>query len=284
MSYIDTGNPNPAAPTIIFVHGNPTSSYLWRNIIPHISPAARCIAPDLVGFGDSGKMPSNGYYIHEHIEYFSAFISAVVPANENIIFVLHDWGSALGFDWARKNEQRVRGLVFMEFTHPLMSPDDFAGWDTFSKMRDPETGRDLVLEQNFFIERILKHNGTSGVVSEAVMEHYRRPFLKPADREPIWRFPNEIPLEGRSPEVGMMIWQNWDWLKAGNNRVPKLMFWVEPGMLVPPQKVKEISEWMGDMKVVGLGPSRHFPQEEYPDRIGEETRKFVDGILANKTA
>ena len=284
MAYVDTGNPNTAATTVVFMHGNPTSSYLWRNIIPHISPVARCVAPDLVGFGDSGKMPSNGYFVKEHVEYFDAFMRAVVPAHEKVVFVLHDWGSALGFDWARKNEQRVAGLVFMEFVTALASLENLAGWETFSKMRHPETGRDLVLVQNFFIEGILKHYGTSNEVTEAVMEHYRRPFLNPSDREPIWRFPNEIPLEGRSPEVGMMIWQFWDWLKAGNNPIPKLMFWVEPGMVIPPHQVKEISEWMGDPKVVGLGPSGHFPQEEYPDRIGEETRKFVDVILRSKIA
>ncbi|CAN9396983.1 unnamed protein product [Alternaria alternata] len=283
MAYIDTGTPNTSATTVIFMHGNPTSSYLWRNIIPHMSPVARCVAPDLVGFGDSGKMPSNGYFIREHVEYFDAFMSAVVPADEQVVFVLHDWGSMLGFDWARKNEQRVSGLVFMESINPLLSPEKFAGWETFSKMRHPDTGRDMVLGQNFFIEGILKHHGTSGVVSEAVMEQYRRPFLNPSDREPIWRFPNEIPLEGRSPEVGMLLWQLWDWLKAGNNQVPKLMFWVEPGMLIPPHQVKEYSEWMGVTKVIGLGPSGHFPQEEYPDRIGEETRKFVDAILTSKT-
>ncbi|CAG5174347.1 uncharacterized protein ALTATR162_LOCUS7767 [Alternaria atra] len=283
MAYVDTGTPNTAATTVVFVHGNPTSSYLWRNIIPHISPVARCVAPDLVGFGDSGKMPSNGYYIREHAEYFGAFMEAVLPANDKVVLVVHDWGSALGFDWARKNEQRVAGLVFMEFVYASLTAENFVGWDDrLSKMRDPDTGHKLVLEENYFVEVILKKHGTSKGVPEAVMEHYRRPFANPLDREPQWRMPNEIPLEGRAPDVGKMVWQAWEWLKAGNNQVPKLIFWVEPGMLVPPHRVKDVAEWMGNPKVVGLGPSGHFPQEEYPHRIGEETRKFVDNILEGK--
>ena len=214
MAYVDTGHPSTAATTtVVFVHGNPTSSYLWRNVIPHVSPGARCVAPDLVGFGDSGKMPSGGYYIKEHIEYFAAFMEAVVPANEKGGFVIHDWGSGLGFDWARKNEERMAGLVCMELIHMMVTTEDFVGWErNLNKMRDPETGHKCVIEENYFVEVILREEGTSkGPLPDAIMEHYRRPFAHPADREPQWRMPNEIPLEGRAPEVGEILYKAWNW-------------------------------------------------------------------------
>jgi haloalkane dehalogenase len=140
-------------------------------------------------------MPSGGYYIKEHIEYFAAFMEAVVPANEKVVFVIHDWGFGLGFDWARKNEERMAGLVCMEFIHMMVTTEDFVGWErNLTKMRDPVTGHQCVIEENYFVEVILREEGTSkGSLPDAVMEHYRRSFAHPADREPQWRIPNEIP-------------------------------------------------------------------------------------------
>ena len=134
-------------------------------------------------------------HIKEHIEYFAAFMEAVVPANEKVVFVIHDWGFGLGFDWARKNEERMAGLVCMEFIHMMVTTEDFVGWErNLTKMRDPVTGHQCVIEENYFVEVILREEGTSkGSLPDAVMEHYRRSFAHPADREPQWRIPNEIP-------------------------------------------------------------------------------------------
>jgi haloalkane dehalogenase len=279
MAYVDTGLANETAPTVVFVHGNPTSSYLWRNIVPYVSPIARCVVPDLVGFGDSGKMPSNGYYLREHVRYFAAFMDAVVPKSDKLFFVIHDWGSYLGFDWSRKNPARVAGLVFMEFIYATMDPGSFPGWETFEKFRTEGIGRQLIIEENQFVEVILGQVGTVRGLTEAEMQHYRRPFLKPSDREPTWRFPNEIPFEGRPQDVLQVMNGYWTWLQGPQNQIPKLMFWAEPGVILPPRKVKEVAEGLDNLRGIGIGPGTHFVQEDNPHLIGAETKKFVEEVM-----
>jgi haloalkane dehalogenase len=282
MAYVDTGMPSATAPTVVFLHGNPTSSYLYRNIIPHISPIARCIAPDLIGFGDSGKMPSNAYYIRDHVRYIAAFLDAVVPKEkkEQFFLVIHDWGSALGFDWASKNPSRVAGLVFMEFICPGMSINDLPEEPraAFTGFRTERVGREMIIDQNLFIEVLLGRGGTVRELSEAEMQHYRKPFLDPKDREPVYRFPNEIPFDGYPTDVAKRVDDYWAWLQG--SEVPKLMFWADPGAIIPPKKAREIEIGLKNVRSVGIGPGNHYLQEDNPRLIGEETRKFVQEVVA----
>jgi len=277
MAYVDTGLPTATAPTVVFLHGNPTSSYLYRNIIPHISPIARCIAPDLIGFGDSSKMPSNGYYVRDHVRYIAAFLDAVVPKekSEKLFLVIHDWGSALGFDWASKNPSRIAGLVFMEFIIAGKSINDLPERPrkVFTDFRTERVGREMIIDQNMFIQVLLGRNGTVRDLSEAEMQHYRKPFLDPKDREPVYRFPNEIPFDGHPADVAKIVEDYWAWVQG--SEVPKLMFWAEPGTIISVEKVREIEAGLKNVRSVGIGPGTHFLQEDNPHLIGEETRKFV---------
>ncbi|KAI8271140.1 hypothetical protein K4K58_000015 [Colletotrichum sp. SAR11_239] len=275
MAYVDTGS-SPGTATV-FIHGNPTSSYLWRNIIPHVSGKSRCIAPDLVGFGDSDKVPGLEYRVADHQAYLDAFMDAVLPT-EKVILVLHDWGSALGLDWARRNENRVGGLALMEFMHPSSS------WDTapramaehFRPFREPQVGRELIIDQNVFIERILP-GSIVRQLSEEEMEEYRRPFLDPASREPVWRFPNEIPIGGQPADVAEMADKYMAWLLK--TELPKLFFWVTPGGTIGEEKAAELMEKLRNTRSVYLGPGVHFVQEDHPHAIGREISQWLSAIV-----
>jgi haloalkane dehalogenase len=284
MEYVDTGLPTPTSPTVVLLHGNPTSSYLYRNIIPHLSPIARCIAPDLVGFGGSGKMPSKSYHIRDHIRYFATFMDAVLPRSttEKLFFVIHDWGSTLGFNWASKNEDRVAGLAFMEFILAGMKLDEFHAdsREMFKNFRTEGIGRQLIIEQNLFIEVVLAQAGVARGLTEPEMQHYRAPFLDPRDREPIYRFPNELPFDGHPADVAELVEAYFAWLME--TEVPKLMFWGEPGALVSAEKARELEGQMKNVRSVGIGPGMHYLQEDNPHLIGEETRKFVEKVLQRK--
>jgi haloalkane dehalogenase len=277
MSYIDTSSiPNCNLPTALFLHGNPTSSYLWRNVIPHVSPIARCIAPDLPGFGSSGKMPSNSYRIVDHTAYLAAFISAVIPAPQKIVLVIHDWGSALGFDWARQNPDRVAGLAFMEFIYPMPSWNDFheGARAIFQAFRGPE-GRKLVIDDNVFIEQLLFSAVQRGFTEEEKTA-YRAPFLDPKDREPIYRFPNEIPIDGQPKDVYEMAEKYHEWLLE--SEVQKLMLWVEPGALIGEERRRFYEKHLKNCRSVGVGDGGHYLQEDQPGAIGREVKGFVEGL------
>ncbi|OAP60499.1 hypothetical protein AYL99_05501 [Fonsecaea erecta] len=283
MAYVDTGAPTPAAPTIVLVHGNPTSSYIWRNIIPHLSPISRCIAPDLVGFGDSGKMPSNTYYIRDHVRYFDAFMDnmfhegANKDKKEKVFLVLHDWGSALGLHWASRHEEQVAGLVFMEFILEGMTLDDFGGArQIFQDFRTEGVGRRLIVEDNVFIELVLAKVGVHRGLSEAELTHYRAPFLDPATRESIYRFPNELPLDGHPVDVAQLVQAYFTWLTG--TEVPKLMFWADPGAIVSVDKAKVLESQLKNIVSVGIGPGNHYLQEDNPHLIGRETKVFVERV------
>ncbi len=203
MAYVDTAPTNhykqQQQPVMLFLHGNPTSSYLWRNVIPHVSSQTRCIAPDLIGMGASDKLPHLSYRFIEHALYLDEFIADVIPKNQTVVLVLHDWGSGLGFHWARRNAHRVAGLAFMEFVPPMPTWEIFdkgGMTSTFQAFRGPpEVGRKLLIEENVFIEKFLP-GGVVRALSEKDMEHYRAPYLEPVDREPVYRWLNEVPIEG----------------------------------------------------------------------------------------
>ena len=189
MAYVEAGE----GPVVLFQHGNPTSSYIWRDIIPWVAPHARCIAPDLIGMGQSDK-PDIAYRVEDHAHHFEAFIEGLEL--QDIVFVLQDWGSALGLDWAHRHPERVRAIVLMEFIWPIPTWRDMdpRAAEIFRAFRS-EPGRTLLIDENRFIEQILP-GGVVRPLTEAEMTVYREPFLEPASREPVCRFPNELPIAG----------------------------------------------------------------------------------------
>jgi haloalkane dehalogenase len=277
MAYVDAGPQGAAAdapvdepvdePVVLFLHGNPTSSYLWCNVIPHVAPAARCVAPDLIGFGQSDK-PAIAYRAADHARYLDAFIRAL--GLREVVLVLHDWGSALGFDWARRHEASVHGLVFMEFIRPFPTWADFAApgdrrLGLFQAFRDPDRARKLLIEDNAFIEQVLPGGVVRGL-APACHDAYRRPFLDPAHREPIRRFPCELPIAGEPVDVYAMVTAYHDWLLETS--VPKLMFWARPGALIPAERAAWYVRRLRNLQAVELGEGRHFLPEDHPDAIG----------------
>jgi haloalkane dehalogenase len=267
MAYVDVG----AGPAVLFLHGNPTSSYLWRNVIPHVAPHARCIAPDLIGMGRSDK-PDIAYRIEDHARYLEGFIEAL--GLTEMVLVLHDWGSALGLDWARRNPRRVRGMALMEFITPFPSWLDVrpAAREIFKAFRDPARGRKLLIDENRFIEQILP----MGVVRDLppdVLDAYRRPFLDPAHREPLYQFPNALPIAGSPPDTYAMAVAYHDWLLETDT--PKLLFSVDPGSLIPPERAAWYRQRLKACRFVALGRGAHYVQEDHPDAIGREIAAWL---------
>ena len=260
MAYVEQGE----GPVVLFQHGNPTSSYLWRNVIPYVAPRARCIAADLVGFGQSGK-PDISFRVTDHARYFDAFIEAL--GLTDIVLVLHDWGSALGLDWARRHGARVRSLVLMEFIWPIptwldMPPERAA---LFKAFRDPGKGRTLLIDENRFVEQVLP-GGIERTLSAEEMDTYRAPFREPASREPVYRFPNELPIAGEPVDVCAMVSAYHDWLLATD--IPKLFFSTDPGAFIPPARAAWYAMHLRNCRWVALGAGKHFMQEDHPDAIG----------------
>ena len=270
MAYFDEGT----GPVVLFQHGNPTSSFLWRNVIPHVLPYARCIAPDLIGMGQSDR-PAIAYRIEDHARYFQAFIEAL--GLDEIVLVLHDWGSAIGLDWARRHEKRVRGLALMEFITPFATWIEMTGEsrDWFKRFRNPVEGRELIVEQNGFIEQTLPGAMLHRLTPEE-MEAYRRPFLNRADREPVFRFPNELPIAGEPVDVYAMAVAYRDWLLE--TEIPKLFFWAEPGSLMPPERSAWYRKRLKNTRSVALGHALHYVQEDHPDLIGQEIAAWLQTL------
>ena len=229
MTYVDEGDGD----TVLFLHGNPTSSYLWRNIIPHLALQARCVAPDLIGMGDSDKLPHPGhesYRFVDHRHYLDELLRTL-DLGERVTLVLHDWGSALGFDWARRHAERVRGIAYMEAIVQPMSwgqwPEGFRG--IFQGLRS-DKGEDLVLARNSFVERILP-NAILRTLDEDEMNEYRRPFLEPGeDRRPTLTWPRELPIDGEPEDVVDIVDTYGKWL--AHSPVPKLFVNADPGAIL----------------------------------------------------
>ena len=269
MAYIEAGD----GPVVLFQHGNPTSSYLYRNIIPLVTPHARCIAPDLMGMGQSDK-PDIAYRVEDHARYFEAFIEALDL--QDVVFVLQDWGSALGLDWARRHPDRVRGIVLMEFIWPIPTWGDVApkAAEIFRAFRS-EQGRKLLIDENRFIEQILP-GGVVRPLTEAEMSAYREPFLAPASREPVYRFPNELPIAGAPADVWAMAEAYHAWLLE--TEIPKLFFWAEPGSLISPARAAWLSERLKACRTVPLGQGRHFLQEDHAEQIGQHIADWLSSL------
>ena len=210
MAYVDTGGESEGA--VVFLHGNPTSSYLWRNIIPHVAPLARCLAPDLVGMGESDATPNGSYRFADHSRFLDSWFDAALPEGP-VTLVVHDWGSALGFHWARRHPERIQGLVYMEAIVRPVTWDEWpeAAKQVFQGFRS-EAGETMVLERNIFVERVLPGSTIRGISDEA-MEVYRRRYVEPGEsRRPTLSWPREIPIDGEPPDVVAIVSDYAEWL------------------------------------------------------------------------
>ncbi|HEX9200292.1 MAG TPA: haloalkane dehalogenase, partial [Acidobacteriaceae bacterium] len=228
MAYREAGDRE--APVALFLHGNPTSSYIWRNILPLVAPVAHCIAPDLIGFGQSGK-PDLEYRFADHVRYFDAFLD---EAGISSAFVIaQDWGTALAFHLAARRPEFIRGLAFMEFIRPMPTWENFhpAAIETFQKFRTPGVGEKMILGDNAFVEEVLPSASVRKLTDEE-MSIYRAPFPTPESRRPTWRFPNELPIAGEPADVYSILEQAHSAL--AQSTYPKLLFVGDPGALVSP--------------------------------------------------
>tara|TARA_B100001179_G_scaffold69122_1_gene48326 strand:+ start:2877 stop:3788 length:912 start_codon:yes stop_codon:yes gene_type:complete len=274
IAYVEVGSGDP----IVFQHGNPTSSYLWRNIIPILKDHGRCIAVDLIGMGDSEKLNnsnSNSYRYIEHRDYlFKAWNTLGI--NKNVTLVIHDWGSALGFDWAYQHPDSILGIAYME---AIVRPLTWDEWpelarNIFKGFRS-SSGEELILEKNMFIEGVLP-NSIIRNLSEEEMAVYRKPFIKPGeDRRPILSWPREIPIDGNPENVVEIVSRYAKWLE--NSDVPKLFINADPGSILVGKQREYCQTWKNQIEVTVKG--RHFLQEDSPNEIGESIRKWRQSLL-----
>lgn len=262
MAYVEQGQGQP----IIFQHGNPTSSFLWRNILPKISAFGRCIALDLIGMGNSDKLPNSGpsrYTLAEHQTYFDGALAAL-GVTEQVTLVLHDWGTALGFDWARRHASAVRGICHMEGIVKELTWADWpdAAREIFKTFRSP-AGEEVVLQKNVFVERVLPKSVLRELTAEE-MEVYRAPFIKAGeDRRPTLTWPNQIPIEGHPADVCATVAIYSKWL--GETAIPKLFINADPGMIMTGRARELARTWPKQQEVTVRG--LHFIQEDSPQEI-----------------
>ncbi|MDX8477106.1 haloalkane dehalogenase [Mesorhizobium sp. VK24D] len=273
MSWLEAG---AAGPTVLFLHGNPTSSYIWRNIIPHVAPVGRCIAPDLIGYGQSGK-PDIDYRFFDHVRYLDAFLETLDI--EDLAIVAQDWGTALAFHLAARRPQRVLGLAFMEFIRPFERWEDFhqrpQARELFKALRTPGVGEKLVLEDNVFVEKVLPAS-VLRPMSEEEMAAYRAPFPTPASRKPMLRLPRELPIEGQPADVAAISEHDHRALRLSS--YPKLLFAGDPGALISPQAAQEFAAGLKNCRFINLGPGAHYLQEDHPDAIGTAIAHWLPKI------
>lgn len=276
MAYRETGA--QGAPVALFLHGNPTSSHIWRNILPLVAPVAHCVAPDLIGFGQSGK-PDIAYRFFDHVRYLDALIEELGIASAYL--VAQDWGTALAFHLAARRPDFVRGLAFMEFIRPMPTWQDFhqveAARETFRKFRTPGEGEAMILEANAFVERVLP-GGIMRTLSEDEMAPYRAPFPTPDSRRPVLAFPRELPIAGEPADVYRALQSAHASLKAST--YPKLLFAGEPGAVVAPEFAETFAASLQHCALVRLGKGRHYLQEDHPDAIGRSVAGWIAGIEA----
>ena len=271
IHYVDEGVGSP----ILFLHGNPTSSYIWRNIIPHVTPLARCVAPDLIGMGKSDK-PDIEYRFFDHVKFVEGFIDEM--GLKNVTLVLHDWGSALGFHYAMCHECNVRALAFMEAillpvpSWEMFHPDHRA---IFQSFRTPEVGWDMIVNQNIFIEQILPE-ATIRKLGEKEMNYYREPFTEPRSRKPVWRWPNELPIEGEPADVIEVVKSYNRWLQQTD--LPKLLFFGTPGVLITAPVLDWCKQNLSRLKTIDVGPGLHYLPEDNPHLIGSELANWYKGL------
>ena len=264
MAYHERGDGKP----VLLLHGNPTSSYLWRDVLPELAGRGRLIAPDLIGMGDSGKLPdpdANTYRFITHRGYLEAFIDAVIGRAESVVLVVHDWGSALGFDWANRHRDRIRGIAYMEgIVRPV------AGWDEWSPAATPifqgfrsDKGEAMILDRNMFVERVLP-GSVLRKLTETEMAEYRRPFLNREDRWPTLTWPRQIPIAGEPADVVAIAADYAQWM--AQNDIPKLFVNAEPGAILIGAVREFCRGWKNQTEVTV--PGSHFIQEDSGPAIG----------------
>jgi haloalkane dehalogenase len=273
MAYVDVSSGDP----IVFLHGNPTSSYLWRKIIPHCTGLGRCLAPDLIGMGDSDKLPTSGpgsYTLVEHRRYLDAWFEKL-GLTKNVTLIIHDWGSVLGFDWARRHPGAVKGIAYMEAIVMPLRWASMPSTDAFRAFRSP-AGEKMVLEDNMFIEGVLPA-GMIRQLSEEEMAEYRRPFVTPGeDRRPTLTFPRQLPLEGDPADVTEIVKDYGAWLRETNT--PKLFVNANPGAALQDEHRAFCRTWPNQTEVTVSG--LHFVQEDSPNEIGRAIVNWYSSINA----
>ncbi len=276
MSYIDEGEGD----AIIFQHGNPTSSYLWRNVMPHLEGQGRLIACDLIGMGDSEKLTNSGpdsYSYFEHRDFLFTLLEEL-NIGKQVVFVIHDWGSALGFDWSFQNQDRVQGIAYME---GIVKPVTWDEWPenatkVFQGFRS-EAGESMVLDKNIFVERVLP-SSIMRELSEEEMDEYRRPFLNPGeDRRPTLSWPRQIPIQGEPKRVVEVVENYSKWLSSSD--LPKLFINANPGSILTGKQREFCRSWPNQEEVTVKGT--HFMQEDSPDEIGKAVSRFVSKLRGN---
>ena len=276
MSYIDEGEGD----AIIFQHGNPTSSYLWRNVMPHLEGQGRLIACDLIGMGDSEKLTNSGpdsYNYFEHRDFLFTLLEEL-NIGKQVVFVIHDWGSALGFDWSFQNQDRIQGIAYME---GIVKPVTWDEWPenatkVFQGFRS-EAGESMVLDKNIFVERVLP-SSIMRELSEEEMDEYRRPFLNPGeDRRPTLSWPRQIPIQGEPKDVVEVVENYSNWLSSSD--LPKLFINADPGSILTGKQREFCRSWPNQEEVTVKGT--HFIQEDSPDEIGKAVSRFVSKLRGN---
>jgi haloalkane dehalogenase len=271
LHYIEQGQGDP----ILFLHGNPTSSYLWRNVIPSLAPLGRCIALDCIGMGQSDK-PDIAYRFVDHVQYVEGFIQALEL--QRLTLVLHDWGSALGFHYACRNEANVKGLAFLE---AILRPEP--SWEAMPEgtrqmlqaLRTPEVGWDLVVNQHIFVEQAIP-GSVVRPLSETEMNHYREPFTDPASRTPIWRWPNELPIAGEPADVVEIVEAYHQWLQTTD--LPKLLVYATPGAVITATEVAWCKQHLKHLTIADIGEGIHYLQEDNPQGIGAALARWYQRL------
>ncbi|MEM8924295.1 MAG: haloalkane dehalogenase [Actinomycetota bacterium] len=276
MAYVDSGTGDP----IVFLHGNPTSSYLWRNVMPHLADQGRLIAPDLIGMGDSDKLPDSGpdsYTFVEHRRYLDGLLEHL-GVDGRVTLVIHDWGSALGFDWANRHRDAVLGIAFME---AIVAP--FAAWDDFPEAARgvfqgfrSEAGEQMVIERNLFVEAVLPGSILRDLGDEE-MAVYRAPYVDGGEtRRPTLTWPRQIPIAGEPADVVSIVEDYGAWLSSDDG-APTLFIKAEPGALMTARALDFCRSWPGQTEVSVAG--NHFVQEDSPDEIGEAIASWRRGLI-----
>jgi haloalkane dehalogenase len=275
MHYIDTGQ----GETILFLHGNPVWSYLWAQVLPHVSPTARCVAPDLIGMGLSAK-PSIKYTFFDHVRYVECFIKTLQL--ERLTLVLHDWGCIIGFYLAMRQERNIRGLAFME---AMFQP--YAGWSAFPKeiaaqfkaFRSPKLGPQLIIDDNVWLDKLLPASSMVPFTPEQ-LACYQMPFLEPPSRRVMLQFARQLPVGGQPADVAEATGRYASWLKR--TRLPKLFLWTEPGLINTPKDVEWARRNLKCLKTSFLGQGLHFHQQEHPVEVGQEIARWQESLQATE--
>ena len=273
MAFIDEGSGD----TFLFLHGNPTSSFLWRNIAPHVEDIGRIVIPDLIGMGDSDKLEgvdNPGYKYHGQYSYLTALMDEL-DLGDNIHLIIHDWGSAMGFQFARENQDRIKSITYMEAIVMPLTWDQWPDPATkiFGLFRS-EAGEELVLEKNFFVERILLADSSTGYTEEEKSE-YIRPFINSGeDRRPTLTWPRQIPLDGEPSEVVEEVRLNAEFHKESD--IPKLFINADPGSILIGDQREFARSWMNQTEITVSG--NHFIQEDSSEEIGAALRNFVESL------